>query len=88
MVNKVSNHLSSYKIITILLTIFPMLYNVSLCLTYVMTRNLYFLMPFAYFVQPPIFLCSGNYLCSLYLSVCFHFLVCLFICFLFCCCFC
>ena len=72
-------HLSPFNIITILWTIFPILYMKSLWLIYFITGSLCLLIPFTYFAhrppaqQPPV--------CSLYLWICFCF-VCLF-CFLY-----
>ena len=65
--DKSSNHLSPCKVITILLTVFLMLYITSLWLIYFVTGGLYLLTPLMYFTpspappfwQPPV--------CSLYL---------------------
>ena len=47
---KSSNHLSPYKVITVLLTIFLMLCVTSLRLIYFISGGLYLLIPFTYFV--------------------------------------
>ena len=49
---KPSNHLLLCKLITILLTIFPMFYIVVLWLVYFITGSLYLLIPFIYFASP------------------------------------
>ena len=48
---KSSNHVSSCKFITILFTIFFMLFITTLWLFFFITRNLYVLIPFAYFAS-------------------------------------
>ena len=49
--HKSSNHLSPYKIITVLSTVFFMLYITSPWLTYFITVSFYLLIPFTYFAQ-------------------------------------
>ena len=61
-----SNHLSPYKIITILLTIFLMLHITSLWLIYFLTGALYLLILLTYFI--PHFP-SGNQLFSVSMSL-------------------
>ena len=71
--NKSSNHLVPYKVITVLLTIFLMLYMTSPWLIYYVTGGLYLLIPFIYFAhspQPPPFWQPP--ICSLYLWIYFH----------------
>lgn len=51
--DKSSNHLSTYRIITIWLTVFPMLYTTSLWLIYSITGSLYLLFPFTFFTNLP-----------------------------------
>ena len=71
--DKSNNHLSPYKVFTILLTVFLMLHIISCRLMYHITGGLYLLILFNYFTylhpppfwQPPI--------CSMYLLVYFHF---------------
>ena len=75
---KFSYHLSPFKVITTLLTIFPILYITSPWLIYFITGSLCLLIPFTYFTHPPI-PCQPP-VCSLYLWVCFCFVM--FICFL------
>ena len=56
-----SYHLLSYTVITVLLTIFLMLYIISPWLIYFITGRLYCLIPFIYFAKPPTHFLSGNY---------------------------
>ena len=64
-----SHHLSLYKVATILLTTFPMLYITSLCLIYFVTGRLYFLIPFTYFDHPSTLFPSSNHQFVLYLNL-------------------
>ena len=59
--NKSSCHLSPYKDITLLLTIFPTLNISYLWLIYFVTGSSYFLISFTYFSHPPSSLPSGNH---------------------------
>ena len=67
--NKSSNHLSLYKVITILLTVFLMLYITSLWLIYFVTGGLYFFIPFTYFTPPPLSLLATTLLFSVSVSL-------------------
>ena len=67
---KSSNHLSLYKVIMVLLTVFPVLYITSLWLIYFITGSLYFLIHFKYFTQPPAHP-SSNHQMVLCIWVCF-----------------
>lgn len=49
---KCSYHLSPQQIITLLLTVFPLLYLSSFCVIYFITGSLYLLIPFTYFTCP------------------------------------
>ena len=69
--DKSSYHLSPYKVMTILLTIFSMLYISSLWLIYFVTGSLYLLIPITYFTSPV----WQPHFCSLYLWVCFCFVL-------------
>ena len=60
--DKSSNHLPSYKIITILLIIYLMLYITSPWFIYYITGGLYLLIPFSNFTHWPQPLLSGNHL--------------------------
>ena len=51
---KCNYHLSPCQVIKVLLTIFPMLYFLSLWSIYFITGSLYLLITFAYFIYPPI----------------------------------
>ena len=70
-----SSHLSPCKVITILLTLFLLLHSTSLWLIYFTPENLYRLISLTYFTpshppplwQPPVW--------TLYLSVCFYFVM-------------
>ena len=67
-----SYQLSPYSIISVLLTTSPMLYFISLGLTYFISGSLYLLIAFICFTHAPNHLGSGQPLvCSLYLRVCF-----------------
>ena len=68
-------HLSPYNIIKILLTIIPMLYITSLWLMYFIIGSLYLLLPFTYFVCPHSPSLWQLPVCSLYLWVCFCFVL-------------
>ena len=58
--SKSSYHLCSYKLITVLLTIFPMPYIASLWLIYFITRSFCLLVSSTYFTNSSISLPSGN----------------------------
>ena len=74
--NKSCYQLSPYKIITLLVTIFFMLYTTSLWLICSINGGLYLLIPFPYFTHPPTPLASGYQpICFLYLKVWFCFVV-------------
>ena len=76
--NNYRYHLSPFKVITILLTISPMLYFTSLGLIYFITGTLCLFISFTYSAQlPP--LPSGNCQLILCLYVCFCGLVCSFV---------
>ena len=62
-----------YKVIKILLTLFPMLHITSPWLIYFITGSLYLLVPFPYFAHPPS-PCPLASVCSLYLCVSFCFM--------------
>ena len=65
------NHLSPHRIVTVLLTVFPMLYVIFPWLTYFITGNLYLLIPVTYFIQsPPTSLLAATLFCSF---ICFVF---------------
>ena len=74
---KCSYHLSPHKDITLLFTIFPTLYILSLCFIYFVTGSLYLLIFLTYCTNPPTHLPSGNYLFVLfllsYVCLCFPF---------------
>ena len=55
-----SYHLSLYKVNTILLALFPLLYITSSWFIYFITGSLYLLIPFTHFAHPPTFLPSSN----------------------------
>lgn len=59
--NKFSYHLSHYKVNTVLLIIFTMLYITFPWLTYFITGSLYFLIPLTHFAHPPNLLSSGEH---------------------------
>ena len=65
-----SNHLSSYEVIQILLTIFLMLYIPSWWLIHSLTENVCLLIPCIYFALSPLHLPSGFFFPHLW--VCFH----------------
>lgn len=74
--NKSYYQLSPYKVITLLVTIFFMLYITSLWLIYSINGGLYLLIPFPYFTHPPTPLASGYQpVCLLYLQVWFCFVM-------------
>ena len=64
-----SYYVSPYKVITILLTVFPMLYISLMWFIYFVIGSLYLLISFSYSPQPPPF--RQPPVCSLYLWVCF-----------------
>ena len=63
-----------YKDITILLTIFPMLYNIFLWHVFSRWKFVH-LNPFTYFTQSPMLWPSGNHLFSVFINL---FLFCIF----------
>ena len=62
-----------YKVIAILLTVFSMLYIITLHLSCFITGCLYLLIPYTYFIPPPTFLPSGDhqFVLCIYKSVSF-----------------
>lgn len=74
--NKSYYQLSPYEVITLLVTIFFMLYITSLWLIYSINGGLYLLIPFPYFTHPPTPLASGYQpVCLLCLQVWFCFVM-------------
>ena len=59
--DKCSHHLSPYNVITIVVTIFPMLHFSSPWFIYLITGSMYLLNPLTYFTHLPIHLPSGNH---------------------------
>ena len=64
-----SKHLSPYKVIIMLLTIFHMLYITSPWLIYFISEGLYFLIPFSYFASPTSSLLATTHLFSVSVSL-------------------
>ena len=73
--NKSNNHMSAQQVITVLLTIFSMLCITSLWPLYFITKGLYLLIPFTYFIQHPTSLFSGDHQFVLCIYVCFCFVL-------------